>query len=85
MYVPTHANVPHSSPRARDLGHRLVEQIQEYQQRNPGTTPEDIHLALKIAQAASSSRRPVQLVFAAVAAGIALLVGLLAFFMSARA
>jgi hypothetical protein len=85
MYVPTHADVPHSSPRARDLGHRLVQQIQQYQQQNPGTTPEDIHVALKIAQSATGTRRPLQLVIAALAAGIALLVGLFAFFMSGSA
>lgn len=82
MYVPTQSHVPQSSPRARDLGHRLVEQIQEYQQKNPGTSPADIHNALKIAQQGTGAQRPALVILVFLGATLALALGVFAFLMS---
>ena len=82
MYVPTQSHVPQASPRARDLGHRLVEQIQEYQQKNPGTSPADIHNALKIAQQGTRAQQATQMTLMIVGSLIALGLGVFAFLMS---
>ena len=82
MYVPTQSQVHQSSPRARDLGHRLVQQIQEYQQKNPGTSPADIHNALKIAQQGTGAQQSTQMTLMIVGSLIALGFGVFAFLMS---
>ena len=83
MYVPAQSQVHNASPRARDLGHRLVQQIQEYQQQNPGTSPSDIHQALKIAQLNTGAQRPALYIAMLVGAALALALGVFAFWMGA--
>jgi hypothetical protein len=82
MYVPSQSHVSQASPRARDLGHKLIQQIDEYQQRNPGISPADIKNALRIAQQSTASQQTAEMRLVIVGALIALALGVFAFVVS---
>lgn len=79
-YIPT-VSSPSSppSPRARELASQIERAINDFQRSYPDTKPSDIRAAIDMArggspEVASGSRRRVAI---AVAAGVALLVGIL--------
>lgn len=48
-FVPIVPQEEPPSPRARDLGNRLQEVIETFQRQYPGTSPEDIRRAMRLA------------------------------------
>lgn len=48
-FVPVVPQEEPPSPRARDLGNRLAEVIETFQRQYPGTSPEDIRRAMRLA------------------------------------
>lgn len=77
-YVPG-AVPPAPSPRARELGRRLTETIDDFRREHPGTSKADIGQAVSLATRAGTRGRAT--VFALVL-GLAILGALVAFYLS---
>jgi len=80
-HVPYVPSPPPVSPRAQELSRRLRETIDKYKQENPSVTALDIRQALSMSVPSGSVPRRVAVV---AALGLAVLGGMVAFFLSSE-